>query len=69
MKAVIAAASAFALVGCAVNLSHPSNTLAERKLDLKQCKEEAEMSSARDKPYAPLVSQCLAAKGYVTSAG
>ncbi len=67
MKVMIVAAGAVALVGCAINLHHPSNTLAEQKLDKMKCKEEAEIRSVPEKPFAPLVRECLAAKGYVSS--
>ena len=69
MKVIIVVAGAVALSACAVNLHHPSNTLAEQQLDRRECKKQAEVRSMADKPFVPLVRECLVERGYSLAKG
>lgn len=69
MRVIVTALGTIALAGCAADLHNPASTLAEQKLDRKECKAQAEVQSFPDKAFVPLVKECLIAKGYVSSKG
>jgi hypothetical protein len=53
------------LAGCAVQVSHPTRTLAEQKRDIAICTDHAELSEPLE-PVAALnvAYECLERKGY-----
>jgi len=55
MKLLSVIAGAVALTGCAVNMQHPSKTIAEQKLDRQHCNTESTESK---------VTECMVALGY-----
>lgn len=65
MTRVLALGLAFALAGCAANVSHPTKTLAEQQVDIDACTDAANDKYWMD-PIAALLNayDCLEAKGY-----